>query len=401
MSKASLAPVGLLLALGSAAYACGSNSAVFNGDAGTGGDDGGTSTGDGGGILVPPSGDSSIIGTPGNCTGLQCQIHSCVGGASTTISGIVYDPAGNDPLYNVVVYVPNSKPSPLPTGASCDSCASLFTGDPVAAAVTDATGKFTIKNAPDGTNIPLVIQVGKWRRQITIPTVNACQDNFQIDKNQTRLPKDATEGDLPNIAISTGGADSLECLLERIGVSDSEYADGPSGSGHIHIFKGSAVPSDAGTGLPQPAEVSGTTPSSKDALWDKTSDMTPFDIVLLSCEGEETIGPNQAALVDYTAAGGRVFASHFHYNWFSPTTLTPVGGGAFSAASPPLASWLAGARPITDPPQGSDSIRGDIVQTLPDGGTFAKGVALDTWLTTVNALQGGQLPIYAPKNNAT
>src|SRR6202042_224746 len=88
--------------------------------------------GDGGGN----GGDGSTTG----CTGLQCSIHTCSGGVTTTISGTVYDPAGNNPLYNVVVYVPNSTPSPLTTGASCDSCASLYTGNPVAARITDATG---------------------------------------------------------------------------------------------------------------------------------------------------------------------------------------------------------------------------------------------------------------------
>jgi hypothetical protein len=390
MKKAWIASMGSLVAM-LAAYACGSGTP---GQSGPGADGGGTYSGDAGSILTPPSLDSGVSGpTGGACTGLQCQIHACAAGGSTTLSGVVYDPAGNNPLYNVVVYVPNTKPSALPSGASCDSCGSLFTGDPVAAAVTDATGHFTMKNAPDGANLPLVIQVGKWRRQIVLPTVSACQDNPLTNKDQMRLPRNAAEGDLPNIAISTGGADSLECLLLRIGVDKSEYADGPSGSGHIHIFKGSPVPASAGSGLPDPAEVSGNTPSSMASLWDKSSDMTPFDIVLLSCEGEETVGPVQQSLVDYTSAGGRVFASHFHYNWFN--------SGPFSSASPPLASWTTGANPIEDKTApGQDEISANIVQSLPDGGPFVKGEALHTWLATTGALTGDELPIYEPKHNA-
>ena len=43
-------------------------------------------------------------------------------------------------------------------------------GNPIAYAVTDAAGKFTLTGVPDGANIPLVVQVGKWRMQYTLPT---------------------------------------------------------------------------------------------------------------------------------------------------------------------------------------------------------------------------------------
>jgi hypothetical protein len=101
---------------------------------------------------------------------------------------------------------------------------------------------------------------------------------------------------------------------------------------------------------------------------------------------------NQAALDSYTKAGGRVFASHFHYAWFN--------SGPFGAYN--LAQWTTGATPITDPSKLlPGNIDGVIDQTLVGGGPFPKGVALDKWLGVVGALgTNGDLPITQAKHNA-
>ena len=84
-------------------------------------------------------------------------------------------------LYNITVYVPNQPLAPLVDGPSCDPCdpltgTSLLSGEPIAVAKTDVSGAFTFGDVPVGANIPLVIQVGKWRREITIDNVPACVD---------------------------------------------------------------------------------------------------------------------------------------------------------------------------------------------------------------------------------
>lgn len=353
----------------------------FGGASGaTGGFGGGSASGGTGGFAAI-GGIGGVGGGGGPCTGIQCQIRECPSG-TTTISGTIYDPAGKNPLYNVAVYVPNAPVEPLPQGASCDSCDSLYSGHPIAAALTDAAGRFVMQNVPDGSNIPLVVQVGKWRRQFVLPTVAPCQDNPQADRSLT-LPKNRMEGDIPKIAISTGGADTLECLLRRIGVDASEYVGGPGGDPRIHIFQGGGsfmIPFLGNIGAPNTNPPAPTSPA---ALWTSGDELKNYDILLLSCEGAETASMNQQALHDYASIGGRVFASHFHYAWFNT--------GPYGAEN--LATWTTGGNSIND-------INGQIITTLSNGAPFPKGLALQEWLGNVNALTNGLLPIVDAKHNA-
>src|SRR5262249_18003151 len=129
---------------------------------------------------------------------------------ATTVSGKVYDPAGKVPLYNVVVYVPNAELDPMTHGATCDKCGSTVSGSPIVTTLTNEKGEFTLSNVPVGNDIPLVMQIGKWRRKIKIPNVVQCTDNPLTDPSATRLPKNKSEGDMPQMALTTGGCDSLQ-----------------------------------------------------------------------------------------------------------------------------------------------------------------------------------------------
>src|SRR5205807_1623542 len=82
-----------------------------------------------------------------------------------------------DPLVNVLVYVPNAPVLPFAPGVSCDTCdgaTSIVTGSPLVSTTTGVDGTFTLPNMPVGKNIPLVIQNGRWRRQMVIPDVASC-----------------------------------------------------------------------------------------------------------------------------------------------------------------------------------------------------------------------------------
>jgi hypothetical protein len=358
--------------------------------------------------------------------GLTCNV-KCDGGAmSTSISGTVYDPAGKNPLYGIEVYVPakplSALPKGVPTGTDACSCAALYPSGAVVSATTDVNGKFTLTNAPVGTDIPLVLQIGKWRHVVTLSTVTACQDNAQVDKslalNGTVAP--GSMDNMPDIAVSTGSYDSLECLMTRIGIPSSEFVagtgavstdagagtgtdggdaafdtDGEAGApytGHIHIYSGGSPYVLAGTKGGTENHAMPGAPESDLSLWDIQGHLMPYDILLLSCEGAETYMPNPPVLEKYLNAGGRAFASHYHYAWFNGTNPPDWGTN--------LATWTPGGVVHPAPDDGV------IVQTLNgDAGTFYKGQIMSQWLENVGALgqngvPAGDLSIFSPQYNA-
>ncbi len=330
--------------------ACGSTDVGGDGDAG-GGD------GDGGGPVDA-------------CVGLECFQVSCPGGGTTTVSGTVYAPNGTLPLYNVVVYVPNSAVDALPAGATCDRCGQPPSGNPVVQAVTDTAGNFVLENVPVTDNLPLVIQVGKWRRQVTLPAVPACVDT-PLPMATTRLPRNKSEGDIPQMALTTGGADALECLLRKIGLDDAEFTNA-SGTGRVHLFTGTGGTPRFATTLNGGADFTNAT-----TLWDTTPHLMPYDVTFLSCEAGQNPGTKpvtaRQALSDYTNVGGRVFASHWHNIWIDlgtapwPTTVTPNYlpdlGNVTADINTGFAKGAALAQWLFNPVVGGSTVLGQIALT--------------------------------------
>jgi hypothetical protein len=374
---------------------------------------GGTSCGDGqtcdsSGRCVPAGGLDG--GNVAVCPpGLMCNV-SCNGSGATTISGKVYDPAGKNGLYGVTVYVPQAPLTPLPkgvpTGMNACSCAALYTSGAVVSTSTIEDGTFTLTNAPVGTNVPLVIQDGKWRRSVQI-NVTACQDNPQADKSLaflTTVPAGDTDDNIPDIAVSTGSADTLECLMRRIGLDASEYVAGAGTSGHVHIFSGGSSAGFGGggtrVGRPEMNGMAGA-PSSPTDLWATQTQLMNYDLVLLSCEGGETYNANPSALESYLNAGGRVFASHFHYAWFAGPLASGQSYTAPTDWGSNLATWTAGSGMNQGP------IGGTIETTLNGTGlAFPKGVSLNKWLGNYGALgkngvPGSEISIFQPRYNST
>jgi hypothetical protein len=266
---------------------------------------------------------------------------------NTSISGKVFAPNGTLPLYNVTVYIPQNPPGPMMDGLSCGQCTTSLPGGSVSQTKSDPEGKFRLENVPPGTDVPVIITTGKWRRQLTVPYVAQCVDTPVMD-GTFRLPRNRMEGDLPKIAVVTGGCDPLACILSKMGIDPAEFGSSSAGPNRITFYNGSG---GSAPGTPQAAP----------ALWDNLDEMKKFDMVINSCECSENntnkLMPDK--LKQYADMGGRVFGSHYHYTWTK--NLIPAWLGT--------AQWSGGS---TQTP--------DLVDTShPDGSAFSK------WLMAVGA----------------
>ena len=319
------------------------------------------------------------------CTGLCAQQNACTNQPHTTITGRVTTPGHDDtatwgapdPIYGALVYVPNGAGPPyygvtaFAPGVACESCSTLVSGAPLVNTTTAVDGTFTIDNAPCGTSIPLVIQLGRWRRQISIPSV-ACCAQTALTAAQTHLPRTRIgepgdlRSDIPLMAVSTGDVDTLHCVLRKAGIDDSEFTN-PNGVGRVQVYQ------DNG------AVISASTPAVS-SLIDSAATLARYDLVLFECVGEQVAktAAEQQRVIDFANAGGRVFATHYSYVWLTNSDGNPgtnTGPKPFSQT----ASWLvnqaqaAAATALVD-----QSLQGDAA-------TQTRRIAFASWLKLVGA----------------
>jgi hypothetical protein len=318
------------------------------------------------------SGTPSVCGHASGdptCTGLCSNVVVCPANQETRLSGTVYAPNGTQPLYNALVYVPNAPLPTISTGPDCVRCQDEQLGNPLAAAITGADGKFVLRNVPAGVSFPLVVKMGKWRRVVTIPTVTQCT-NVNLSVDQTRLPRnmsDAAAGNkayvnIPKMAMVTGKVDEIECVLRKIGIDDSEFTM-PSGTGRIHLYRANGAYATCTN-----KRTDGTCRSSGrvaaplgDLFAGDTLDN--YDLGIFDCEGSanehDTYDP---ILKSWADRGGRVFASHYSYTYLHDNDVYAN-----------TATW-----------NGSQNANGDTTTGIIDQ-TSGKGKAFNTWLGNVGA----------------
>jgi hypothetical protein len=357
---------------------------------------GGSSTGGNGTAASPSFGGDLMMSNDvhARCSdgdkSLKCQVMDCPADSSpstTTVSGKVYDPAGRVPLYNAVVYIvedPKTTLKPLGQRVKCESCSEHFPKTAMAVALTGSDGSFRLTDVPVGEKIPLVIQLGKWRRVVEID-VAPCTDN-PLSAEKTRLPRNSTEGDLPKIAVTTGGSDALECLLKKIGVDEAEFTP-DNGPGRVNLFAGYRAASTinvGGVSKPlRPAE----------ELWASSDQMLNYDMILMGCEGAGSLWkpPEEVTEKDpvplprpvamqlevrkYADLGGRIFGSHWHHRWINSDDTTP--DNPYPASGPALATFAKSSKGFEDQLKKSLLVEVDA--------TFPKGIAFRDWLVNVKA----------------
>jgi hypothetical protein len=302
------------------------------------------------------------------CVNNQCQ-QSCPNGGTTTLTGKVYAPNGTLPLYDAIVYVPSEAVAPFTQGASCNACDGKVSGNPIVTTLTGPDGSFTLNNVPVGQQIPLVVQIGKWRRQAVIP-VTACQVTA-VDAVNTRLPANQSEGDIPQMAIATGKADPLECLLLKMGLDRHEITAPASNGGRVHFYTATDQP---GTDLFPPAPTA-------DRLYSSLQNLLNYDIVMLPCEGAPfDKGSATGLFVDYLNMGGRLFTTHYSYDWltYANSPFNVVG------------NWDLNQMPNGQYPQTPYPVQIDT--------SFAKGMAFSQWMQTVAGVQG-TFDVLDPRND--
>ena len=352
-----------------------------------------------------PSVCGSVIPDGGSaCVNLCTKQAQCTTG-TTTLVGTVYAPTdpslgygSPDPIPNALVYVPNAPLDPLtlpdggtPDGGvevSCDQCSAGVSGSPLVTTYSAVDGTFTLSNVPCGVgvNVPVVIQLGKWRRQVTLPNLTCCAQN-SMTADQSRLPRRQFEGSLndniPLIAVVTGNADGIENVLPKLGI-DQVVGDGqytiPSGKGRVRFYV------DNGFNNSTLLTGGGTIPPASQ-LYGNLNELLKYDMIIIDCVGQENLRTTteRANLEAYANRGGRVFASHFAYVWLFG--FANVGGNCTSSSISftGTATWAhtTCGMTVADPPNQDAYI--DI--------SFGKGITFAQWVQVVGAQATTSTPL--------
>jgi len=177
-----------------------------------------------------------------------------------------------------------------------------------------------------GADVPVVIQIGKWRRQFVMPNVPACANTPISDTNLTRLPRNQSEGNIPRFAIRHRGSGRPGMPALRVGVDEGRVHQR-----HRRRARMVTVPGLPGLADRLPATAPSAGAEARRVSCGPPASMMRYDIVLMACEGDsgQSEGRTAAqyqAVRGYGDGGGRVLASHYHTNWVRSEDGQPNAG---------------------------------------------------------------------------
>ncbi len=202
-----------------------------------------------------------------------------------TLKGNVRAPNPQMPISGALVYLTDTPPEPRPAGVHCDTCVTLTEGVPYA--LSEPDGSFELPSYKLGERY-LVVQKGGFRRvrQITIEAGD--QD---IERVNTTLPPStnaAKNDEVPPMAVLEATFDKISESLEELGLQGSAYT----------------TISDVGS-----------------FLRDSTR-MSEFEIIFIPCGTDYDLSTDPTIiqnLKEFVQAGGRVYATDWHYDFVHQT----------------------------------------------------------------------------------
>ncbi len=185
--------------------------------------------------------------------------------------------------------MPKGEVEPLPPGNQCDLCQLLTSGIWIQTH-SSASGEFSLEAVPVGP-IKVVIQLGRFRRILSLET--KCGETRALAAEETRLPRNRKEGDVPRVAVVTGAVDKMEHVLAKIGLEE------------VDLYSGKYT-------------TPGKTPIFADLL-DSPPKLMQYHILLVNCltnyENRLDSSATVKVLQDFVAAGGRLFVDDLSYEF--------------------------------------------------------------------------------------
>lgn len=272
------------------------------------------------------------------------------GPAVATLRGRVYAPNGELPISGALVYLTKDMPPEIPDGAYCDKCVELGSGTPHT--FSAPSGQFEL-GVPYTGEYHLVVQKGQFRRVRKIEIVEGEQD---IDKEKTTFPAKTFKpfDTIPKMAIVTGQWDAIDVTLAQLGLGTTK----PGFMGKIEVDRTQPYGFDYIEGFAATEFMKNPAEMAKYHIVFKPCSETEDTPDGLTCKPFMADDPAvQNALRDYVAAGGKLYATDYSYEyvrrswpgfitWQGETNQTGSacsGGGSNGPAEVPdpgMGSWL-------------------------------------------------------------